>query len=658
MFNSFINWRAGEFFGSPVFDENTVLSEGGSIPLVSKNCLISWNSDSIEFSIKGKKLIELNFSVVTIEMIISLMNELEKMSVNDFKEKYLKMNVKVFKAEAIYRTWAKTGYLFDNGWYFCEYLYYNRPTLFFANECNGLSGKNQFERVDKDPEFPNFEGYQPFKYTGKDKDTKRDFVEYVKELIEKGLFDVNSDKFKELEIDLNKEIQITKSDTPHIIENNLSPSPFSYLTIENFKNIDEKQDFNLKPITVVTGKNNSGKSSMLKSLMLLKNITIDDDTKQIVIDNYDEYDLPIYNLDFKNIKSRNYDGQYFSIGINLENKLKKRSDEKLVLTLYFEIDELNLRLILRELEVCTKDSETVIHIVQNKSIEINKEFFNVPNNINWIQEENEEVVNKLLEQAFMFIFNADKAGISFVDFIQANSLITKQEKAFKDELKEFFNAIEELLKKDFKSIQYIPSIRGSLERTFGNTSFIGKALKSYYPVSKDDDQSKIKKEIDSWFKEFKMGSKANVEKTRGRFELSFNGMNIADMGFGYNQLVPVIISSLLAYKNGIETIVIEEPESNLHPDLQSKLADFFVFVNNKYGTQFIIETHSVAFIRSLQLKIKNKLIKKEDVNIIFFQTGIDTESYEMVISENGLFKNKFEEGFVGEIDRQINELLK
>jgi predicted ATPase len=49
-----------------------------------------------------------------------------------------------------------------------------------------------------------------------------------------------------------------------------------------------------------------------------------------------------------------------------------------------------------------------------------------------------------------------------------------------------------------------------------------------------------------------------------------------------------------------EVLLIEEPESNLHPALQSKLAVFFVELANKYNKQIIIETHSEYIIRKIQ----------------------------------------------------------
>ncbi|TAE07506.1 MAG: hypothetical protein EAY72_14040, partial [Bacteroidetes bacterium] len=80
---------------------------------------------------------------------------------------------------------------------------------------------------------------------------------------------------------------------------------------------------------------------------------------------------------------------------------------------------------------------------------------------------------------------------------------------------------------------------------------------------------------------------------------------INDFGYGYRKLLPLIILCATHFYNIDEgyppkTIIVEEPEANLHPNFQSLLAEMFVDAVKTFGIQFIIETHSEYLIRKLQ----------------------------------------------------------
>ncbi|KAA6331110.1 hypothetical protein EZS27_020263, partial [termite gut metagenome] len=51
----------------------------------------------------------------------------------------------------------------------------------------------------------------------------------------------------------------------------MSKSKINNISFENFRVFKNKSDFDLAPITILTGANSSGKSSVIKALKLLQN---------------------------------------------------------------------------------------------------------------------------------------------------------------------------------------------------------------------------------------------------------------------------------------------------------------------------------------------------------------------------------------------------
>lgn len=106
-------------------------------------------------------------------------------------------------------------------------------------------------------------------------------------------------------------------------------------------------------------------------------------------------------------------------------------------------------------------------------------------------------------------------------------------------------------------------------------------------------------------------------------------------------------------------VILEEPELNLHPALQSKLADLIFEVHDKYKVKFIIETHSEYLIRKTQLFVKEKELQiapnENPFSVIYFDE--DKIAWSMQYREDGKFKNEFGTGFFDESTNLAFELL-
>lgn len=77
-------------------------------------------------------------------------------------------------------------------------------------------------------------------------------------------------------------------------------------------------------------------------------------------------------------------------------------------------------------------------------------------------------------------------------------------------------------------------------------------------------------------------------------------VSIADVGFGVSQIFPVILEGLkMPMRN---TLLLEQPEIHLHPALQMQLADFFVALALS-GKRIIVETHSDHIVNRLVRRI-------------------------------------------------------
>lgn len=183
--------------------------------------------------------------------------------------------------------------------------------------------------------------------------------------------------------------------------------------------------------------------------------------------------------------------------------------------------------------------------------------------------------------------------------------------------------------------------------------------------------------VNNYLNKFEIGDELIFEKIQNKGKIEIipyimkNGRKkeiFTFFGFGVRILIPLLLEIL---SNKSEILLIEEPESNLHPALQSKLADFFVEIAIKFNKQLVIETHSEYIIRRMQYLIANTnfgkndvlpKIKSENANIYYFNDPSKLEkqsdyTYEINFKNDGGLTKPFGPGFFDVTDDIAYELF-
>jgi predicted ATPase len=509
---------------------------------------------------------------------------------------------------------------------------------------------------------------------------------------------------------------------------------------QNFRRFKNFPELEYGGITLLVGKNNSGKSTLVKAIMLFYEYLLSCNVKQFNFSGDKLEDTNIVTFDRALNINANKNGEkiikfefeisqtQFSVELSgTENSTK--ADVYNLTIISIEGYKIEIKPQVETITVSKANSE-VENKIENNSIseEINtlqsliksdkikkssKEYLEAVDRLNSLidkhkTDENQDVILNN-DQFELTTHYSDSNSIFDIieEFISENTskyfLSTGRENPidnevdfYYDEKVDDYRAFYELrydlsnlnsfLKIDFEEIEYYylgasSHKQSALFAIRDKSNGLAQAIHEYKQLGIDKATGSaaylfVKKWMSEQF--FDIGDELEITMHAGEayeVRVSKRGVSVAlaDKGMGSIQAILLILRlACIIYKRSVDDkgdkenpfiqmdkilnkdktfIIIEEPELNLHPAMQSKLADLFHDVYSKFNIQLIVETHSEYLIRKTQLIVKEneyEVIPNENpFTVVYFDSNEDKQ-WIMEYREDGKFANEFGTGFYDE----------
>jgi len=377
----------------------------------------------------------------------------------------------------------------------------------------------------------------------------------------------------------------------------------SNIQISNFRSL-EKVSLDLNKFTLLTGSNNSGKSSLIYSLLSLKN-TMSNTNKSI--DNC--LTLPYINLGGFNqiIFNKNIEKNialcFTSVGtdkIPIEYQLsigKKSSYLSIKFNYIVEIDctlEIAFPYPLNNHQSFSfENSETQISFnwngfaISNISVSTGG-FLDNPNDSTQI-----EYINKITSKLTTLFANP------FIDLASLSSIPLRR--GF---TKPFYSIVP--LNANITNEDEIATLLATDRDLTGRIA--------YY----------LEKIVDRNFTVYTTPGTSNFYLQTVDRSTGFTS-DLVNEGLGTNQLVTILAKVL---SSNTKIICIDEPEIHLHPSIIKKLVKVLIDIANDENKQFIISTHSEHFLSSMMSFLVEGLIRNDEINLFYLSKNRKATEFE------------------------------
>jgi predicted ATPase len=198
-----------------------------------------------------------------------------------------------------------------------------------------------------------------------------------------------------------------------------------------------------------------------------------------------------------------------------------------------------------------------------------------------------------------------------------------------------------------RHFNYIGAFRLSPERTYYQKTRTNLKVNQYGDGTFDqilqweNQSSKARDELNAGLRSLGIASEISIDTLAGgRYEVRVvpNGAtfssSLCDVGFGVSQFLPIIVADLQLSADSI--LAISQPEIHLHPSVQANMANYFNDRLKKVKRQYILETHSEYMLNRFRLLISEGKLKEEAVKVYFFETEAEgSKVYPITFRKNG-----------------------
>lgn len=202
----------------------------------------------------------------------------------------------------------------------------------------------------------------------------------------------------------------------------------------------------------------------------------------------------------------------------------------------------------------------------------------------------------------------------------------------------FLTDIDHCLEQFFSNVTYIHPLRAAAERYYRKQDLSIENIDSRganLPFFLSSLPKGKLKELNEWLHET-LSVRLQIVSNSGHVMIKVEDIesnrtdNIADMGFGFSQVLPLAVQAWISKyftkrlaANQKQILVWEQPELHLHPAMQRKLARLISNTTKDTNISFYIETHSTSIINELGNLIIDEELHHSNIRVLLFQQKDD-----------------------------------